>query len=271
MVTGNDAATPAPETQSPETQVEGQPEEQGIPEADIDWKARAESAEEQISRLTNTVKSEQGRRSDLQKQVTDISGLRTEMDEVRGELSTLPDILSAAIEMAASDDKEGAKERLSEVQEDARKKKTENVWRSKHDNRGNKMTTLLNEMEEGVKNDFSSRWRTALQTEFDKPVEERDVMVFDDLLLEAQDNLHNQQLAEKDEALAAKDKQIEAAKSNFEEEYDVHNVDTGRSSGRSGNSSFDSLRQSDKRKMGLDELQEHKQKVLDAMAREAPA
>ena len=38
MVTGNDAATPAPETQSPETQVEGQPEEQGIPEADIDWK-----------------------------------------------------------------------------------------------------------------------------------------------------------------------------------------------------------------------------------------
>ena len=126
-------------------------------------------------------------------------------------------------------------------------------------------------MEEGVKNDFSSRWRAALQAEFDKPVEERDVMVFDDLLLEAQDNLHNRQLAEKDEALAAKDKQIEAAKSNFEEEYDVHNVDTGRSSGRSGNSSFDSLRQSDKRKMGLDELQEHKQKVLDAMAREAPA
>ena len=86
--------------------------------------------------------------------------------------------------------------------------------------------------------------------------------------MEAKEASLEKAIAQKDEEIAKRDRELDEAKKKFEADYDVHSVDTGATSGPASGASLEALRQVDKRQMNMDELQAHKDAVLKAIARQ---
>ena len=270
MVTAEQSNTENPiEPVAQEPQAPLPQEDNRLPE-DVDWKAKYEAdvaaKDDQIAKLESDSKANANRLRKVREETTELGDLRTRLDDLTVEMSSLPDIISAVVEHGT--DSEGLKARVSEVQQSSRSKREEQLFTTRHDQTVRRTEDILADVEDKKAEDIRSRWRLAVDQQLKLPVSERTTSVFDDLYLEAREASLEKAIAQKDEEIAKRDRELDEAKKKFEADYDVHSVDTGATSGPASGASLEALRQVDKIKMNMDELQAHKEAVLKAIARQ---
>lgn len=121
MVTTDQAITenPSETVQQEQTPAEATSER---PPEDIDWKSKYEAdisaRDEQISKLESDSKANANRLRRVREENAEVSELKTRLDDLTVEMSSLPDVLSAVVEHG--NDSEGLRARVSEVQQEAR-------------------------------------------------------------------------------------------------------------------------------------------------------
>lgn len=208
-----DAPATTPETDTP------------LPPEERDWKADFETLKANYDTLEGKSKSVQTSLNRAHEEAANFGQLRDDFEDLRAEVSGMPEVLTAGFEAMSSGESGDIKGALATARGKAQSQRAETLFKSKFDGIRRRMDGVIESMPEEVRIKLTGQWSEAIANQ-----KGTDLEPFRDMLESARDLKQKAELAAKDTLIEEGATKLKGARAEFEKEYEVNDLSTGSAS-----------------------------------------
>jgi hypothetical protein len=195
----------------------------------VDWEVRATTAEEQLAKSKLDNASVSGSLRKLREEGTGTSRLSEDMDEMRAELASIPNLLKAFADSMSSNDPEEIKAAIEKTQQQSQTSRAQNAFTSRYESKMTRLRNTLPNLPQETQSELTSAWNDEHTSQTKNG--QWDIGAFSDILDLARDSLQEQKDGQRDAEIETQvNKRVTEAKSKFANDTGLMDNDSGAAS-----------------------------------------